>query len=463
MSAMPTAEPEDGRLVAGRYRLGRPVGRGGMGTVWLAHDQVLDRWVAIKEVTYPGVVSSDERALLEERTLREARAAARLSSPRTTTVHDVVAEGGRPWIVMEYVESRTLAEVMAASGPLAPIDAARIGLDLLDALEAAHTVDVVHRDVKPGNVLLDQEGRAFLTDFGIATSAGDDTLTEHGVLVGSPSFMAPERARGEEAGPFTDLWSLGATLYAAVEGRGPFDRGEAMATLLAVTSEPPMPPERAGQLGPVLLALLEKEPEQRMTGWAARKALRAMVDEASRPLPPPPRVAPPTSPPPVGPPSAPPPSAPASSSAPPSAPSSSAPPSAAPADSVAKLNREDVAKFAALAGRSFAKGAAKAAVAGLNAWQEKAARSSVPAGRSGPETPAAPPPDRRRTRGRAAPSARSARPTRSAPPGPSGPSAPPARRRHSRMRLPLLVVALVVGGLLISVVLVVVLAVLALG
>lgn len=440
MSAIPTSESQDGRLIAGRYRLGRPLGRGGMGTVWLAHDQVLDRRVAIKEVMYPGGVSAEERALLEERTMREARSAARLSSPRTTTVHDVVAEDGRPWIVMEYVESRTLAEVLAGSGPISPLDAARIGLDLLDALEAAHGVDVVHRDVKPGNVLLGEDGRACLTDFGIATSAGEDTLTEHGVLVGSPSFMAPERARGDEAGPFTDLWSLGATLYAAVEGRGPFDRGEAMATLLAVTTEPPAPPQRAGQLGPILLALMQKEPEQRMPGWAARNALRAFVDEASRPLPPPPRFPPPTQPPPSAPPAA-----------PPAAPPEGARRNSSP-DSVAKLNREDLAKIAGMAGKSFAKGAARAAVAGLNAWQEKAAR---PAGSGEPAEPA--------------------RRNRSAVPAPGDSSrrrrhqqaveAPPARPLSKRrlLRVPLLIAGTIVVGSVLIVALLITLVVLALG
>src|SRR4051812_18049024 len=168
-----TGDPTRQRQVAGRYLLDRPLGRGGMGTVWLAHDQVLDRPVAVKEVSYPSVVSDEERRLLEERTMREARAAAKLSSPRTTTVHDVVAEQGRPWIVMEYVESRTLADVLSETGSLPPLDVARIGLDLLDALEAAHSVDVVHRDVKPSNVLLGPTGRAWLTDFGIATSVGD--------------------------------------------------------------------------------------------------------------------------------------------------------------------------------------------------------------------------------------------------------------------------------------------------
>ena len=284
---------------------------------------------------------------------------------------------------MQYVESQTLADVLSATGPISPIDAARIGLDLLDALEAAHAVGVLHRDVKPGNVLLDPRAGRCLTDFGIATIGGDDTLTEHGVLVGSPSYIAPERVRGEDAGPFADLWSLGATLYAAVEGRGPFDRGEAMATLLAVTTEPPTPPERAGQLAPVLLGLLEKEPEQRMPGWAARNALRAFVDEASRPLPPPPRVPPPTHPPPVGAPASPMPGSP-SAGAPTAGSPTSGSPSTAPPDSVAKLNRDDIAKLAAMAGKSFAKGAARAAVAGLSAWQDKAASSTSPAGPAGP-------------------------------------------------------------------------------
>ncbi len=465
MSATPAPGPGQNRVVAGRYALDRPVGRGGMGTVWLAHDRVLDRPVAVKEVTYPDVVSEDERSLLEGRTMREARAAARLSSPRTTTVHDVVAEDGRPWIVMEYVESRTLADVLATSGPIPATEAARIGLDLLDALEAAHTVDVVHRDVKPGNVLLDAEGRACLTDFGIATSAGDDALTEHGVLVGSPSFMAPERARGEEAGPFADLWSLGATLYVAVEGRGPFDRGEAMATLLAVTTEPPVQPERAGVLTPVLLGLLQKEPEQRMPGWAARNALRVIVDEAGQSLPAPPTIqSPPTqSPTPQSPTPQPPTPQPATPPTPqpaaqaPQPPvqvppaGSGAPPQGRVFDSVARLHREDIAKLAGLAGRSFAKGAAKAAVAGLSAWQEKAARSAASGGadRSSAAPPASP--------GSSPPRARS----RTAPAAP--PAAGAGRRRRHPMRLPLLVVGLVVTGLVVGVALLVTLILLALG
>ncbi len=333
-----------------------------MGTVWLAHDSKLDRPVAIKEVSYPEAVSEAERQLLEQRTMREARSAARLSSPRTTTVHDVVEEAGRPWIVMEYVESRTLGQLVSEHGPLPPADVARIGLDLLDALEAAHTVDVVHRDVKPGNVLLDGSGRAWLTDFGIATSVGDETLSDQGVLLGSPSFMAPERARGEQAGPFADLWSLGATLYAAVEGKGPFDRGEPMATLLAVTVEPPTPPQRAGTLTPVLLGLLAKEPQERMSGWQAREALQAAVAQTGPvqpqvPFMPPPAPAAPT---------------------PPPQPASDADRAVTDTgpDRVHRIDRDEIARLAGLAGRSFAKGAAKAAVAGLSAWHESGSDGS---------------------------------------------------------------------------------------
>jgi serine/threonine protein kinase len=420
-----------------------------MGTVWLAHDEVLARPVAVKEVTYPTVVSDEERELLEQRTMREARAAARLTSPRTTTVHDVVDEDGRPWIVMEYVESRTLGELMAERGPLPPVEVARIGLDLLDALEAAHGVDVVHRDVKPGNVLLDTEGRAWLTDFGIATSANDETFSEPGVLVGSPSYMAPERARGDEAGPFTDLWSLGATLYAAVEGHGPFDRTEAMATLLAVTTDPPDPPQRAGPLAPVLLDLLAKQPEERLSGWKARAALRAIVADASRPLPPPPAMPPHASPPPASPPQSPP----AQSSPPPSSPpGSSSPPPSAPPDErrrfdderVTRIDREDIARLASLAGRSFAEGAKRAAVAGLSAWAESTGpRQAPPPGRKQAERPAAP----RRGRG----ASRQNRPE-SRPPQQPGPLALQKRRA---VRWTMMVVSLIAAGLVLGVALVV--------
>ncbi|MCZ2828480.1 serine/threonine-protein kinase [Modestobacter sp. VKM Ac-2986] len=261
------------RLVGGRYLLGAELGRGGMGVVWQATDQVLQREVALKEITYPVHLTDDERAVLRERTLREARAAARLDDPHVVTVHDVVEEDGRPWLVMEHVRSRSLQQVLENDGPLSPSAVARIGLDVLSAIEVAHAAGIVHRDVKPGNVLVDGDGHACLTDFGIATSTDDSSLTTQGAVLGSPSYMAPERARGEESTPSIDLWSLGATLYTAVEGHTPFDRGAPMATLLAVVDEEPAPTTAAGPLGPVLSGLLTKDPAARMTAAEARRGL----------------------------------------------------------------------------------------------------------------------------------------------------------------------------------------------
>jgi serine/threonine protein kinase len=265
------------RVVAGRYALTSVLGRGGMGTVWLATDQVLERQVALKEITFSIDLSDAERDILRERTMREARAAARLDHPCVTTVYDVVEEAGKPWLVMEHVSACSLQEILEEEGPLPPTAAARIGLDVLDALEAAHEAGIVHRDVKPANVLVDRWGRARLTDFGIATTAGDSSLTTQGALIGSPSYMAPERANGEEPRPPVDLWSLGATLYAAVEGRPPFNRGEAMATLMSVVSEHPEPMLRAGPLEPVLRGLLTKDPAQRTTADHARPQLAAVL------------------------------------------------------------------------------------------------------------------------------------------------------------------------------------------
>ncbi len=265
------------RVVAGRYSLGPVLGQGGMGTVWLATDLVLERQVAVKEVTFSQHVTEEERAILRERTMREARAAGRLEHPRVTTVYDVVEEGGKPWLVMKHVDARSLQEVIEERGPLPPADVARLGLDVLEALEAAHDLGIVHRDVKPANVLVGPDGSGCLTDFGIATTTGDSSLTTQGALIGSPSYMAPERAHGDEPRPPVDLWSLGATLYAAVEGRPPFDGGESMATLLSVVSEPPAPMLRAGPLGPVLQGLLTKDPAQRSTAAVAREQLRRVA------------------------------------------------------------------------------------------------------------------------------------------------------------------------------------------
>jgi serine/threonine protein kinase len=238
--------------VAGRYALVRKVGAGGMGTVWLARDTLLGRDVAVKDVTGQG-----------ERVLREARAAARVVHPNVVTVYDVVEHDDRQWIVMQHVESRTLADVIAEDGPLPPERAAEIGLDLLAALRAAHESGVLHRDVKPGNVLLDATGRAHLADFGIASAEGDSTITGAGVLIGAPSFMAPERVRGLASGPESDFWSLGVTIYAAVEGIVPFDRGDPLATMTSVLTDAPPAPTKADWLAPLLMRLMDKDPAAR--------------------------------------------------------------------------------------------------------------------------------------------------------------------------------------------------------
>jgi eukaryotic-like serine/threonine-protein kinase len=277
------------RIVAGRYALSEVLGRGGMGTVWRATDRVLAREVALKEITFSVDLSAEERAILRERTLREARAAARLDHPRVVGVHDVVEEDGRPWLVMEHVQARSLQDVLEEQGPLPVAAVARIGLDVLSALEAAHDAGIVHRDVKPANVLVESDGHAYLTDFGIATTTGDSSLTTGGALIGSPSYMAPERAYGDEPRPPVDLWSLGATLYAAVEGRPPFARGEAMATMMSVVSEHPAPMLRAGPLEPVLRGLLTKDPAARSDAARARAQLSAVLagPRADEPTPPP--------------------------------------------------------------------------------------------------------------------------------------------------------------------------------
>jgi eukaryotic-like serine/threonine-protein kinase len=287
------------RVVAGRYALSEVLGRGGMGTVWLATDRVLEREVALKEVTFSVDVTDEERRILRERTMREARAAARLDHPCVATVYDVVEEDGKPWLVMEHVSARSLQEILEEQGPLAPDAVARIGLDVLAALDAAHHAGIVHRDVKPANVLVGGNGHACLTDFGIATTTGDSSLTTHGALIGSPSYMAPERVNGEEPRPPVDLWSLGATLYAAVEGRPPFARGEAMATMMSVVSEHPAPMLRAGPLEPVLRGLLTKDPAARTTAGHARQQLSAVLaGTPAGPTPPPPPAA--SAPPPRG-------------------------------------------------------------------------------------------------------------------------------------------------------------------
>ncbi|GII90338.1 serine/threonine-protein kinase [Sinosporangium siamense] len=272
-----------GRRVADRYHLLEPIGQGGMGVVWRAHDTLLDRTVAVKEVRYGGGLG-DETHMLNRRMMREARAAARLTHPNVVIVYDVIEEDNRPWIVMQMVPSRSLGQVIKAEGPLKPRRVAEIGLNLVDALRGAHRAGVLHRDVKPENVLLADDGRVVLTDFGIATLEAETALTMTG-LAGTPAFIAPERLRGLPARRESDLWSLGATLYAAVEGKSPHDRGLAMATMHSVLNDEPGPPRLAGPLYPVLEGLLRKEPVQRLTYDEATAMLRKVVEGHSPTMP----------------------------------------------------------------------------------------------------------------------------------------------------------------------------------
>jgi eukaryotic-like serine/threonine-protein kinase len=271
------------RLIVDRYALARILGRGGMGVVWHARDVLLDRDVAIKEVQLPPSLNSDEQQAMRARVLREARAAARLNHPNVVTLYDVVLEEGQTFIVMELVEAPTLAAVVHDRGPLPPDEVAAIGLQVLDALRAAHRVGIVHRDVKPGNVMVPPgEGRAKLADFGIASLAGDPRLTSTGLVLGSPAYMAPEQANGSLAGPAVDLWALGATMYFAVEGEPPFERGAAVPTLTAVVNDPPRQPRRAGRLEPVLRALLAKAPEERPSAGQLRPQLERIAGGGAR-------------------------------------------------------------------------------------------------------------------------------------------------------------------------------------
>ena len=269
-----------GRVVAARYELLDLVGHGAMGTVWRARDLRLDREVAVKEVRLPGPMTAHDRSVLRERSLREARVAARLTHPGVVTVHDVIEADGSPWIIMELVPSRSLARVLAEDGPLWPARAAAMGMTLLEALGSAHAAGVVHRDVKPANILVTSESRVVLTDFGIATLHGDPGLTQAGMVMGTPGFCAPERIRGEPATPASDLWSLGATLYAAVEGRGPFEgQGSAMAVLANIVHGDPPPATRAGPLEPVILALMRRDPAARPDATGARRLLTAACSD----------------------------------------------------------------------------------------------------------------------------------------------------------------------------------------
>ncbi|WP_436737209.1 serine/threonine-protein kinase [Streptomyces sp. BBFR102] len=272
------AAKDGGRLLAGRYRLGGVLGRGGMGTVWRAEDETLGRTVAVKELRFPSSIDEEEKRRLITRTLREAKAIARIRSSGAVTVYDVVDEDDRPWIVMELIEGKSLAEVIREDGTLTPKRAAEVGLAILGVLRAAHREGILHRDVKPSNVLIEgDDGRVVLTDFGIAQVEGDPSITSTGMLVGAPSYISPERARGHKPGPAADLWSLGGLLYASVEGIPPYDKGSAIATLTAVMTESLDPPKNAGPLSEVIYGLLAKDPEQRLDEAGARALLRDVL------------------------------------------------------------------------------------------------------------------------------------------------------------------------------------------
>ncbi|GAA3186127.1 serine/threonine-protein kinase [Streptomyces ramulosus] len=277
---------KEGRLLAGRYRLAGVLGRGGMGTVWRARDEVLGRTVAVKELRFPGGVEEDEKRRLITRTLREAKAIARIRNNGAVTVYDVVDEDDRPWIVMELVEGGSLAELVRDDGPLTPHRAAEVGLAVLDVLRAAHREGILHRDVKPSNVLMSDDGRVVLTDFGIAQVEGDPSVTSTGMLVGAPSYISPERARGHKPGPPADLWSLGGLLYACVEGVPPYDKGSAIATLTAVMTEPLEPPKHAGPLADVICGLLVKDPDARLDDAGARVLLEKVLSAPEKEEPP---------------------------------------------------------------------------------------------------------------------------------------------------------------------------------
>ncbi|MFD4524850.1 serine/threonine-protein kinase [Streptomyces sp. NPDC058470] len=272
-------EPGVGRLVAGRYRLLAKLGHGGMGTVWRAKDETVDREVAVKEPRVPDHLPERERGNVFERMRREARAAARLDHPSVVNVHDVAVVDGQPWIVMELVQGRSLGDALQ-EGTLGVREAARIGLEVLGALEAAHAAGILHRDVKPDNVLLGRHGRVVLTDFGIAQIEGETSLTDVGGFVGSPEYIAPERVLGQRPGPASDLWSLGVVLYAATEGVSPFRRSNTPATLQSVLNSTPAAPASAGgPLAETINGLLDKEPSRRPDA----PRVRQLLEEAAKP------------------------------------------------------------------------------------------------------------------------------------------------------------------------------------
>ncbi|MFI6930023.1 protein kinase [Streptomyces sp. NPDC050287] len=270
-------------LLGGRYRLIERIGSGGMGTVWRARDELVEREVAVKQPRLPGDPEDEEHRRAAHRLYREARAAARVDHPAAVSIHDVVVEeaDGLPWIVMELVQGESLYERLRR-GPLPPAEAARVALAVLGALRAAHAVGIVHRDVKPANVLLGPHHRVVLTDFGIAHVQGEESLTATGEFIGSLEFVAPERMSGTGAGPASDLWSLGVLLYTAVEGASPFRRTTPEATLAAIVTADPPEPEQPGPLQSLITRMLAKDPERRPDAEEIARVLESVAEAAER-------------------------------------------------------------------------------------------------------------------------------------------------------------------------------------
>lgn len=275
------------RVIAERYVLRAELGRGGMGVVWRGEDRVIGRAVAVKEMRLGEGVTAAERAEFEERIMREARTAGRLNDPSVVTVFDVVHDNGSVYIVMELVEAPTLSALVRRSGPLPPAMVAEIGRQVLSALEAAHAAGIVHRDVKPSNIMVGANGRAKLTDFGIAQAADDPTLTKTGAVIGSPAYLAPERLSGHEASPASDIWSLGAVLYYAIEGRAAFERDTTAATLGAVLNHVPYLTHTQGPLAAAVSGMLAAAPEGRLRPPQIRSLLSAVGSDGTQVLPPP--------------------------------------------------------------------------------------------------------------------------------------------------------------------------------
>ncbi|MFH8973278.1 serine/threonine-protein kinase [Streptomyces sp. NPDC017890] len=278
-------EGAGGRVIAGRYQLHERLGRGGMGIVWRATDQLLAREVAVKALPLDESLSAAEARRRRERTLREARAVAQLSHPHVIVVHDVVEADARAYMVMELVDGGSLADRVLSHGPVDAAEAARIGIALLDALRTAHAAGILHRDVKPSNVLVAEDGRVVLTDFGVAQVAGATTLTETGSFVGSPEYTAPERMSGAGTGPESDLWSLGVLLCAVLSGASPFHRDSLGGVLHAVVTEEIRPPAQAEPILPVVRGLLQRDPGQRLDAAEAERMLRAFLTTGRTPAP----------------------------------------------------------------------------------------------------------------------------------------------------------------------------------